>query len=117
MLKKNYEFRKVLSKGKYYSGRYIEAVIITNNKNKNFIGIAISTKAGKAVQRNRVKRLIRENYKNIEGSIKDGQNIVFLWKKNQNIKEVMYADIKEDINSIFDKAKIFFVDENEENIN
>lgn len=117
MLKKNYEFRRVLSKGNYYSGKYIEAVIISNNKNNNLLGIAISTKTGKAVQRNRVKRLIRENYKNIESRIKDGQNIVFLWKKNKNIKEVIYTDIKEDINFIFDKAKIFLVDKNEKNLN
>ena len=33
MLKKNYEFRKVLSKGKYFSGKNIEAFIKENNKN------------------------------------------------------------------------------------
>ena len=27
MLKKNYEFRDVLSRGKYYSGEYIEAFL------------------------------------------------------------------------------------------
>ena len=32
MLKKNYEFRKVLSKGKYYSGKNIEAYVLENNK-------------------------------------------------------------------------------------
>ena len=48
MLKKNYEFRKVLTKGKYYSGNNIEAFISkNNNKNFNFLGLAISTKVGK----------------------------------------------------------------------
>ena len=32
MLKKNYEFRKVLSKGKYYSGEIIEAFILKNDQ-------------------------------------------------------------------------------------
>ncbi len=44
MLKKNYEFKNVLTKGKYYSGRYIEAFIRDNNKNYNLLGLAISTK-------------------------------------------------------------------------
>ena len=35
-LKKNYEFKNVLSKGKYYSGKNIEAFIKDNNKNYNF---------------------------------------------------------------------------------
>ena len=56
MLKKNYEFRRVLSKGKYYSGQYVEAVILSNNQKKNGLGIAVNTKLGSAVQRNRVKK-------------------------------------------------------------
>ena len=36
MLKKNYEFKHVLSKGKYYSGKKIDAFIKDNNKNYNF---------------------------------------------------------------------------------
>ena len=49
-LKKNYEFRKVLSKGKYISGENIEAFIIKNNKKFNLLGLAISTKIAKAVK-------------------------------------------------------------------
>ncbi len=37
MLKKNYEFRLVLTKGKYYSGKYIEAFAIKNNLEINKI--------------------------------------------------------------------------------
>ena len=32
MLKKNYEFRQVLTNGKYYAGNYLRAFIIKNNK-------------------------------------------------------------------------------------
>lgn len=48
MLKKNYEFKQVLTKGKYYSGKYIKAFMIKNNKNNNFLGLAISTKIRKS---------------------------------------------------------------------
>jgi len=34
MLKKNYEFKNVLSKGKYFSGEYIEAFFIKNKKKR-----------------------------------------------------------------------------------
>lgn len=47
MLKKNYEFKQVLTKGKYYFGRYLKAFIIKNNKQNNFLGLAISTKVRK----------------------------------------------------------------------
>ena len=106
MLKKNYEFRKVLAKGKYYSGKYIECFILKNNTNYNFIGLAISSKTGKAVMRNHIKRLIRENYKNIEMSLKNGYSIVFLFKKKADAKEANFYNIKEDINRIITNRKI-----------
>ena len=107
MLKKNYEFKQVLSKGKYYSGKYIEAFILKNNKNKNFLGLAISSKLAKANKRNYIKRIIRENYKNNEENIKNGQSIVFLLKKKADIESANFYNIKKDILTIFDRAGIF----------
>jgi len=106
MLKKNYEFKKVLSKGKYYSGEYIEALILPNIKGKNTLGIAVNTKLGTAVQRNSIKRLFRESYSKLELNIEDGQEIVFLWKKKQPIEKATFQNIFADMNFIFDKAKI-----------
>ncbi len=106
MLKKNYEFRNVLSKGKYYSGKTIEAFIKDNYKNNNFLGLAISVKTAKAVKRNKIKRLIRENYRLLEMQIQSGKSIVFLWKKKADIKNANFENIKKDMNTIFDKANI-----------
>lgn len=106
MLKKNYEYNLVFSKGVYYSGKYIEIFILKNNKKNNFLGIAISKKIAKAVQRNRIKRLIRENYKNIEEMVLPGYTIIILWKKKVDIKNAIYQNIKIDIKSVFEKAGI-----------
>ena len=106
MLKKNYEFRNVLTKGKYYSGKNIEAFIKDNNKNCNFLGLAISVKTAKAVKRNKIKRLIRENYKVLEPQIKNGNSIVFLWKKKADVKNATFYNIKNDMNSIFEKSNM-----------
>ncbi len=107
MLKKNYEFRKVLSKGRYYSGEYIESLILQNRRKQNYLGIAISTKVGKAVKRNKIKRLVREIYYKNEEKIKYGQSIVFLWKKNKGTENANFSNIEKDIINIFDKAKVF----------
>ena len=106
MLKKNYEFKHVLSKGKYFSGKNIDAFIKDNNTDCNLLGLAISVKTAKAVKRNHIKRLIRENYKILEPQIKTGKSIVFLWKKNVDIKYATFENIKKDMNYIFDKAQI-----------
>ena len=104
---KNYEFRKVLSKGKYYSGKNIEAYVLENNKKDcNFLGLAISVKTAKAVKRNMIKRLLRENYKILENNIINGVSIVFLWKKGIDTKNALFNNIKDDMNYIFDKANL-----------
>ena len=107
MLKKNYEFRKVLSKGKYYSGKNIEVYVLENTKKDcNFLGLAISVKTAKAVKRNMIKRLLRENYKILENNIINGVSIVFLWKKGIDTKNALFNNIKDDMNYIFDKANL-----------
>ena len=107
-LKKNYEFKRVLTKGKYLSGKYIDCFYINNNlKVKNLIGIAISSKIAKAFKRNSIKRLIREVYKEIEENIKTGKSFVFLWKKSRDVSNATYVNIKKDIYQIMKEMNMF----------
>ena len=103
VLKKNYEFRLVLSKGKYYSGKYIEAFALKNYLNRNKIGIAINTNIGKAVKRNYLKRLIREGYRQNKKDFNEGYNIVFLVKKSINIEEISFDGVQKDILKILNE--------------
>lgn len=106
-LKKNYEFKYVLSKGNYYRGKYLTIYVKKNNHNKNVIGIAVNTKFGKAVKRNHAKRLIRENYILIKNDLKQGNNIIFLLNKEIEIKELNFFELKNDMVNIFNKANLF----------
>ena len=106
MIKKNYEFKKFFSKGKFFYGKSIFMYIHKNSLNINKLGIAISRKQGKAVKRNRVKRLIRENYKVFEPKIGVGNNILIIINKNRNIEEITYYDIKNDFFQILKKAEL-----------
>jgi ribonuclease P protein component len=106
-LKKNYEFKRVLNKGKYYYGKYIQFFIIPNNREINRMGIAINSKIASAVERNNIKRLIRENYRIlIKNNIKKGYDFVFMWNKNKDVKEANYFLIKEDFKNIFKRTGI-----------
>ena len=107
MLKKNYEFSNVFSKGTYFSGKVIEAFILNNRDKSNYLGLAISSKAGHAFQRNRLKRLLRENYYDFEEQIISGISIVFLLKKQVDIASVDYKRINKDLIKIFQKSNTF----------
>ena len=106
-LKKNYEFKNVLSKGKFYIGKQISIYVLKNKKKINVIGIAVSTRQCGAVQRNRIKRLIRENYRLIKNNLKQGNDIVFLWNKKGEVKEADYYIIKKDMQNLLKKAELF----------
>ena len=110
-LKKNYEFKNVLNNRKFYSGKQITIYINRNKLNENVIGIAVSSKSGKAVRRNHVKRLIRENYYNKKIQLKRGYSIVFVWNRKIDIKNANYHVIESDMEKIFEKLKILNKDE------
>ena len=57
-LKMNYEFKNVFDKGKYYVNDQVIVYVLKNKLEYNRIGIAVSTKLGHAVKRNRIKRFI-----------------------------------------------------------
>lgn len=105
-LKKNYEFKKVLDKGKYFGSNTIECFIKKNSKNYNRIGIAISSKLFKATKRNRIKRLIKENYRNNSKNLKMGYDIVFLWNKKTSYEEVEFGKIRVCMEKIFERARL-----------
>lgn len=105
-LKKNYEFKYVLNKGNKYYGNQIIVYIKQNQKSDNRLGIAINTKICTAVKRNRLKRLIRENYRVLSPKMKKGYNVVFLWNRNVKPEDANFNTIRNDMESIFKKANI-----------
>lgn len=77
-----------------------------NKEPVNLLGIAVSKKAGNSVYRNKIKRLIRENYRLLEKNIKTGNRFVILWNKKLDKHEADFNIIKEDMKNIFKKANI-----------
>lgn len=107
MLKKNYEFKRLFSKGKFIYGDNIHIYFIITGKEYNKFGIAVSKKNGKAVIRNHVKRLIREVYKIYEDNVKLGVDILIIINNKKEAKEINFYDIKNDMERAFKKAGIW----------
>jgi ribonuclease P protein component len=58
------DFQKVYRSGKRYDGVLMTAFVLPNNLPHNRFGVTASRKAlGKAVQRNRAKRMLRETFR------------------------------------------------------
>lgn len=75
-LKKNYEFQRLYSKGKSAVTPYLVVYARRTRRRGNRVGFTVSTKLGKAVVRNRVRRRLREIYRLHESELAPGADIV-----------------------------------------
>ena len=104
-LKKNAEFRAVYRKGKSFSNNLLVLYVYRNKKSINRLGISVSKKVGKSVIRNRIKRLIKENFRlNIE-EIKVGYDLVFIARNLSNGKS--YIEIENSMKNLIKKAGLY----------
>lgn len=103
-LKKNYEFKKVYNEGKYYVEKYVVMYIIMNNSASNRVGFSVSKKVGNSVVRNRVKRLMKEVYRQNYDNIKKGYDMVFTARAGSGTSN--YKLIEKNMISILSKAKL-----------
>ncbi|MCI5605180.1 MAG: ribonuclease P protein component [Clostridia bacterium] len=77
-LKRNNDFRRLYSRGKCFVSGYTVVYVSKNRFGKNRLGLTVSKSIGKAVKRNRLKRLMRESYRLMEDRIKCGSDIIIV---------------------------------------
>ena len=107
ILKKNYEFKRLFNNGKFYYGKCVNFYVLFTSKSYKKFGIALTKKAGNAVKRNHIKRLIRENYKICEENIKDGIFLLVALNSKRNVDDITYYDIKKDFEEFAKKSDIW----------
>jgi ribonuclease P protein component len=104
-LKKNYEFARIYNRGRFFPGKYMVIYVRNNRSGANRLGITASKKIGGSVRRNRVKRLIRENYRFYEEYIPDGLDIVFAVRKTET--DYGFAEIRKEMRFLLKKVRAF----------
>ena len=104
-IKKNFEFKRVLSRGKSVNGNNIAIYFFPNRLNQLRFGFAIGKKAGKAVCRNRIKRIIREATRLTSINFETGMDIVIVWKNKIAADKVDFFEIKKEIEYLYKKGR------------
>ena len=104
-IKKNFEFKRVLSRGKSVNGNNIAIYFFPNRLNQLRFGFAIGKKAGKAVSRNRIKRVIREATRLTLMKFDTGMDIVIVWKNKISADKVDFFEIKKEIEYLYKKGR------------
>ena len=77
-LKKNYEFKRLYNKGKTAVTPYLVVYCLKNNRGTRRVGYTVSTKLGKAVVRNRIRRRLREIYRLNSDKLRGGVDMIIV---------------------------------------
>ena len=80
-LKKSNEFRKVYRNGRAVVSKNIVLYYCPNDLPFNRLGFSISKKVGKSVIRNRIRRIFREAYINMEEQLLKGYDFIIVGRK------------------------------------
>ena len=103
-LKENYEFTRAYKRGKCVVHWSLVIYIFKNKTKNNRVGITTSKKIGKAVQRNRARRVIRAAYRQNEELLKTGYDFVFVARAKT--AEMKSDDLAKVMKKLFEKGKM-----------
>ena len=109
-LKKNFEFKRIMNKGKCVSGKWITIYVFPNKLKKLRVGFAVSKKAGKAPDRNRIRRILKEAVRLQEREFDHNLDIIFLWKNKISADDTDFYLVKEEILNLYKR----FLQKNDE---
>lgn len=103
-LKLNRDYLRLYKRGKSFVNPSLVLYYTKNKLKMNRIGITTSKKIGKAVERNRARRIIREAYRQIEPETLTGYDFVFV-ARGRTVK-LKSTDIKNVLMKLFSSAGV-----------
>ncbi len=103
-LRKNSEFQKVYKKGKNYWNKLIVMYVMKNGKDLTRVGFSLTKKYGNSVERNKIKRQMKEIYRLNSDKIVEGYDLIFIPKLTT--KNVTYSDIENAMCGLLKRAHL-----------
>jgi len=103
------EFKAIISKGRSYKGDLVVMYVSPGQTEGSRFGFATARKIGKSVQRNRVKRLLRETVREVLPNIRGAFDFVVIGRPRA--AGASYADVRTDVARLFACAGLLMPDE------
>ncbi len=104
ILRRKDDFQSIYKKGKSVGDRYIVVFYRKNRLSYNRIAFLASKKVGNSVERNRARRLMKENYRFLKQQIVEGYDLIFIARKT--INGVKSYDTEKSMKNALRRAKL-----------
>jgi len=92
-------YRTIYQQGVWRSSRHFTTITCSNDRGTKRLGITVTKKAGNAVRRNRIKRLIREFFRLNKSLFPAGYDVVVMAKRN--MPPVKYQEAYTELTELF----------------
>jgi ribonuclease P protein component len=99
-LHKRHEFDAIFRNGEKYPTEHFLVIIHPNHYERRRLGIVVSKKIGKAVERNRIKRLVREFFRLNKSQFPDSCDLLFVVKRR--LEKANYAAVYDELKAMFE---------------
>lgn len=103
-LRKNSEFQKVYKRGKNYWNRYLVLYTMKNGQNYTRVGFSLTKKYGNSVERNRIRRQMKEIYRLNSNRVVGGYDLIFIPKIR--IKKATYKEIEDAMLGLLKRSRL-----------
>lgn len=100
------EFQKVFSKHRSLGGKYVVLYYAEDKDEKGVkVGLSVSRKVGKAVERNRIKRRLSEIMRFYLPFVKEGTHLILIARPA--IKDAAFGEIEKEVGYLLKKAGLY----------
>ena len=102
-LRKTWQFGRIYKSGDKYFGNLFILYVLPNNTKETRLGLTVTKKVGTSVQRNRIKRIVREVFRSLE-EIPQGNDLVVIARKSA--LDLKYSQARDSLTHLLYRARM-----------